>query len=510
LRHKKGQKARKERTVSQHGGEETLYNHTDRFALWKQAEMGVNRPKSFKDLNGLRSSTETVVRYDFDVCISATQYRVETVTDPRTGHSVRASMESVGPEGWQVTWKAMVNIVHLVVVFAMPAHRAAAFLGNNAGAFGQSTILRILQFVARAAAPVYEETCRQMAQSLRLQGDDSSTRVLAIEKQVRLAQGAFLSSKATEEDSKAKSADEIKAEQEQLKTQGVSDTIATVVQKMDSLLGFEFPTVTGIPKKRLQLTLVTGRIEAKNQFSQISVVRTHLGSFGNFLERLLSLRDKNNTELSVQSDLSSANHPPDSHDFQITFAGCLAHARRPFWRHREVDPLNCYFMLRGFALLSVVEDIIDCIGRTEEVSNYWRGRYGQKIWNILKSHCEKIREQHMPTSELHIAAKYIITHFTELTCYLSNSWLHPTNNQCERTLRSERIMLNNSKFRQSRGGRQTYDILRSIQLCCAGADVQFLDYLEWMLINHKEVAKAPEKWTPFAFRLKKEAEKAQK
>ena len=113
----------------------------------------------------------------------------------------------------------------------------------------------------------------------------------------------------------------------------------------------------------------------------------------------------------------------------------------------------------------------------------------------------------MPNSELHVAAKYVITHFKELTRYLTNSWLHPTNNQVERTLRSERTMLNNSKFRQSRAGRQSYDILRTIQLCCAGADVPFLDYLKWMLVNHKQVAHAPEQWTPFAYRLKNKVSK---
>ena len=515
-RHKEGRTARKERKSPRHGGEETLYHRTDRYSGWKDADMGVNRPKHFTNQKGLRSSFETVIRHDFDVNISSTRYRIETVTDPRTNQTVRASMDEVGPEGWQVTWNAMVNIVHLVVVFAMPAHRAAAFLGNDQNAFGESTILRILQFVARAGAPIYEMTCRQMAQSLRLQGDDSSTRVLAVEKKVKEAQGKSISQTAGEDsgangteaqDKTPKTKEEIEAERRAKKrengiTEGVPDSISKVIDKMDEFLGFEFSTTTGNPKKRLQLSMVTGRIEAENQFSQISLVRTHLGSFGNLLDQLLELRETKNKDLTVQSDLSSANNAPNTHGFQVVVAGCLAHARRPFWRHREVDPLNCYYLLRGFALLSTVEDIIDCNGRTEEVSQYWRGRFGLKIWNIIKARCEKMLGEHMPSSELHVAAKYVITHFTELTRYLTNSWLHPTNNQVERTLRSERTMLNNSKFRQSRAGRQSYDILRTLQLCCAGADVPFLDYLKWMLINHEHVAHSPEQWTPFAYRLK--------
>ena len=535
-RHKEGKKARRTRKNPLNGGEETLYNKTHRDTSQEERPQTVKRTDHFSNLSGLRSSTETAIRHDFDITIKTTKYHIETVTDPRTGQSVRASMDEIGPEGWQVTWNAMVNIVHLVVVFAMPAHRAAAFLGNTQNAFGESTILRILQFVARAAAPIYEVTYQQMARSVRLQGDDSSTRVLAVEKQVRDAEGKFinphlqLSNEGNDDSSENKDAKEIESSPKQC----TPPLMTEVIEKTDSVLGFEFATVTGKPKKRLQLSMVTGRIVAEDQFSQISLVRTHLGSFGNLLERLLCLRkiedEKRNNLIvekletpkekqafraklsktqgaivTVQSDLSPANHAPESHGFEIVYAGCLAHARRPFWRYRDIDPLNCYFLLRGFALLSVIEDIIDCTGRTEDVSAYWRGRFGQRIWNILKKRCENMLGEHMPSSELYLAAKYVITHFTALTRYLHNPWLNPTNNQVERTLRAERTMLNNSKFRQSRTGRQTYDILRTIQLCCAGADVSILDYLKWMLINHKKVALEPEKWTPYAYRSQMKA-----
>ena len=99
---------------------------------------------------------------------------------------------------------------------------------------------------------------------------------------------------------------------------------------------------------------------------------------------------------------------------------------------------------------SIIEDIIDCNDRTDEVTLHWRGRYGKKIWTLLKARAEKMMLEHMPTSEMHQSAKYIVTHFPELTHYLNDPWVHPTNNQVERILRSERTMLNNSKFRQSK------------------------------------------------------------
>ena len=407
-------------------------------------------------------------------------------TDPQSGLTVRASTSLVGPEGWQITWNAMVNIVHLIVVFSMPAHRAAAFLGNDKKAFGESTLLRVLQFVAVACAPVYQEIFKQLAQSRRIQGDDSSTRVLAVERKMRQAEGDLASREAIPV----------------LGEPGGTD-LERVIPELDAMLGFAFETKTGKPKKKLQVTMATGRVMADDQFSQISFVRTHLGSFGNLLAQAIKIRKHDHDALTVQSDLSTANLPgPTPPNMTVTFAGCTAHARCPFWRYRDVDPLNCYPMLRGFMLLSTIEDIIDCRDRTDEVTLHWRGRYGKKIWNLLKARAEKMMLEHMPTSELHQSAKYIVTHFAQLTHYLNDPWVHPTNNQVERILRSERTMLNNSKFRQSKKGRVAFDILRTMQLCCTGSKVPFLDYMKWILVNHRQAKAAPEQWTPYAYRLK--------
>ena len=491
-RHKEGKRKRKERSNPHHGGEESLYNKTLRAAAVQEEGLAVDRAAQFQNTKGLRSSTENHVRYDFDVVIKEIIYSVETVTDPRSGQSVRASTALVGPPGWQVTWNAMVNIVHLVVVFSMPAHRAAAFLGNDKKAFGESTLLRIIQYVAAACAPVYKEIFKQMAQSRRIQGDDSSTRVLAVERKVRQAEREQTPPEATPPPEETPPPQDARG-----------PDLDRVILELDSMLGFAFETKTGKPKKKLQVTMATGRVVANDQFSQISFVRTHLGSFGNLLGQALKIRKPEHKALTVQSDLSTANLPgPTPPNMTVTFAGCAAHARRPFWRYRDVDPLNCYPMLRGFMLLSTIEDIIDCNNRTDEVTMHWRGRYGKKIWNLLKARAEKMMHEHMPTSELHQSAKYIVTHFAELTYYLQDPWVHPTNNQVERILRSERTMLNNSKFRQSKKGRVAFDILRTMQLCCTGAQVPFLEYMKWILVNHGQAQEAPDQWTPYAFRLK--------
>lgn len=482
--HRHAKNKRKARKSARHSGEEDLYRRTSRTRASEVFPLRIERAKEFMNTTGLRSSVDRRVRYDFSIVIKEMILEVETLTDPRTGQVVSASTAKIGPEGWQITWNAMVNLVHLVVVFAMPAHRAAAYLGNDEGVFGESTILRVIQYTAAACSPVYIETVRQLSQSRRIQGDDSSTRVLGVEKKLR--QDPLLK----EDDSHQRTENE----------DSNKPDLEGEIKKIDSLLGYQFMSKTGKPKKKIQITMATGRIDQEDQFSQISVVRCHLGSFGNFVDKLLQMRKAENADLLIQSDLSTSNLATDTKHFSLDYAGCLAHSRRPFWRYRDVDPLNCYQILRGFMLLSMVEDIIDCRERTEETTNYWRGKYGRKIWNLLRARCEKMMQEHMPNSELHSAAQYLVKNFEKLTYYLTDSWVSPTNNLVERILRAERMMLNNSKFRQSKKGRVAYDIIRTIQLCCTGAGVEFLDYMNWYLPQHAEASRRPSEFTPYAYR----------
>ena len=60
---------------------------------------------------------------------------------------------------------------------------------------------------------------------------------------------------------------------------------------------------------------------------------------------------------------------------------------RPFWRYREEDEGFCYFMLRGFWILSYIEKLIDSHGRSEKKILRYRKRYALKVWSILRRRC---------------------------------------------------------------------------------------------------------------------------
>jgi hypothetical protein len=229
--------------------------------------------------------------------------------------------------------------------------------------------------------------------------------------------------------------------------------------------------------------------------------------------------------LIFQGDLSTTNLP--SHELmkriELIIAGCGAHARRPFWRHKDEDEAFCYFMLRGFLALSDIETRIDHLGRTRDSILKLRGRYAKWVWQALYNRCVAVTTGQIPGratyrkdctpdiwppgTELHKAAKYVINHFEELTRYLYNPYLQYTNNGIERALRIEKCMLSGSKFRKTRNGRAVLDVLRTINATCTAAKVDLTSYIRYVFAHLSELRDNPKNFTPYAVALHFERQK---
>jgi Transposase IS66 family len=444
----------------------------------------VERIVEFGREKGLHSTYDTTKRMDLKIVVTETTHQVETVTDPETGVAVRASMSDIGPEGFQLTWLAIATLVKLHVAFAIPINRLAMLIGQPE--FSSGKICRILHYVAQSLLPIYLCLIEMLSDVGILSGDDTKTKVLQLD-------------------------------------QPGEDTLADAI---DQMLGFAQAKKDGTgEKKGLNVSLLVGRSKKEDPRSTIRFFRTHLGSVGDLLSQALELRNPKAGPLIFQGDLSTSNLP--SHDlmkqFDVIIAGCGAHARRPFWRYKEDDEALCYFMLRGFLMLSQIETRIDSRGRTETTILKLRGRYSKWVWQALKNRCIAATTGEIfgratyrkncgpqiwpPSTELHTACRYVIKHFEELTRYLSNAHLHYTNNGIERALRIEKCMLSGSKFRKTRNGRAVLDVLRTINATCTAAKIDLTVYLRYVFKHLPDVLENPKKYTPYAVALRLEQEK---
>ncbi len=438
----------------------------------------VERMKEFGREKGLVSTYDYTKRVDLKIMVTEATHQVETVTDPTTGKSVRASLADVGPADFQLTWGAIANLVKLHVGFAIPINRLAMLIGQPE--FTSGKICRILHYIANSLLPVYLCLIESLSDAEIISGDDTKTKVLQLE-----------------------NPDE--------------DTLAKAI---DDMLGFAQLKKDGSgEKKGLNVSLLVGRSEKKDPRSTIRFFRTHLGTVGDLLSQALEMRSPQAGPLTFQGDLSTTNLPRIElmKRFELIIAGCGAHARRPFWRYKEDDGALCYFMLRGFVMLSQIEDRIDARGRSRESILKLRGRYAKWVWQALRHRaiaaasgevlglatyrkdCEP--QVWPPGTELHVACKYVVNHFEELTRYLGNPHLHYTNNGIERALRIEKCMLSGSKFRKTRGGRAVLDVLRTINATCTAAKVDLTVYIRYVFKHLPELREKPENFTPYAVAL---------
>ena len=174
-------------------------------------------------------------------------------------------------------------------------------------------------------------------------------------------------------------------------------------------------------------------------------------------------------------------------------------------------------------MLSQIESRIDSRGRTKATVLKLRGRYAKWVWEALKNRCiaattgeilgratyRKNCGPHIwpPSTELHTACRYVIKHFEELTRYLTNPYLHYTNNGIERALRIEKCMLSSSKFRKTRNGRAVLDVLRTINATCTAAKIDLTAYLRYVFKHLPDLRENPKNYTPYAVALHLEQEK---
>ena len=233
----------------------------------------VDKMKEFSKEKGLVGTKDKTKRMDLSVNVTEVTYEVETLTDPMTGKSVRASLIDIGPENFQLTWKAIANLIKMHVGFAIPINRIEAMIGQPE--FSSSKICRVLNYVATNLLPLYLSLFEQLSAAKILSGDDTSTKVLE---------------KNSENDE-----------------DGLN-------KQVEEYLGYVWPRADGKgDKKALNVSLLMGRSHEKDPRSTIRFFRTHLGSVGNLMTRLLEWREPKHGSLIFQGDLSNVNRLRSPH-----------------------------------------------------------------------------------------------------------------------------------------------------------------------------------------------------
>ena len=432
----------------------------------------------------------------------------EKIYDPVTGRTLGPDLGLVGPKGRKITWRALANVVVLVFGMALPASRIEKLFGKKG--FSRSGLSDHCAFIAGRLLPVYVAMAEEIAQCDIIMGDDCVSRVSEITRYRRDKKEWRKARKAADDDAAFLAS----SPEPTQPWQNLPESSLTA--QLQSELDFEFQHTkvdkAKTPKIQLHTSLLSAEIEIGNPKSRVVLYRSHLGSVGNLLSRLLlSRKRKKEDSLVFVGDLSPSNHVTDRgvlRRVKVQYAGCASHARRPFKRHLNADPVICIDGLDFFRGLFHVEELL--ADRREHHKDEVRRETSMSFWNDLKELSEETLTKWSPSTALGEAANYILGNFEALTLYCRDTRLPVSNDLSERLLRYEKLMDRSSFGRETVEGRARYDIIRSFWQSCvaAGVDPTYA-LLDVLLTDPSKVAASPDQYTPqsIAKRLKNDAER---
>jgi len=451
--------------------------------------------------NGCIMGDVTRSRNDLALVRTRVEMHGKTVFDPRTGERFDYDFSLVGPPGSCFTWRACLFVVIHVIGQAAPLARVERML--NGKPFTRQNMHRIIGYVAKIGLPVYLRLAQELAQADVLCGDDTHSRVVEVAKALRAGKEPW----AEEADpplagsAERRSADHDPGRSSAEETEPESGNVfrATVED-----LGYRFPKVKhpGRYKDQHVTSCLHGQVDGK---SRIVFYRSHLGSLGNLLERVLLMRSAKHSQVTVVADLSSANRVRDPAllaKVSIAYAGCSAHARRPFYRYAPHRLEDCLEILDYFKMNAIIEDMIKADTPKERLRLRSRDEHSEQyFWGLIKTKCEELSLIFSDQTPLGKAARYVLRNYDALTMYLNTSNLPADNNLSERLLRIERLTERNTYGSKTIEGRTRLDILRTLLTTCRYAELDEAIYLLKLMITPPNLIEAnPENYTPSAIK----------
>ena len=418
----------------------------------------------------------------------------EKIYDPDTGRTLAMDLSLVGPKGKQITWRALANIVVLVFGMAMPASRIEKLFGKKG--FSRSNISDHCGYIAARLLPIYIAMSEAIAKCPVIMGDDCVSRISNLTRYRRDLNTWKKAKKLTSDEAV------FLEENPEPKPpwEGLSPESLTVQLEAELDFCFVHNKAQGNKeqKTRLHTSLLSGETTCGDPQSRIVLYRSHLGSVGNLLSRVLLSRKSSDGPLVFVGDLSSSNHVTDPDVLKrvsISYAGCASHARRPFKRHFDHDPEECEVALDLIRSVFHLEEISK--GASDKLKLEIRSENSMWSWNELKAHCLELQEKWSPSTALGEGIEYVISNFEQLTLYCRDVRLPVSNDLSERLLRYEKLMDRSSFGRETIEGRARYDIIRSFWQTCvsAGIDPTFA-LIDILITPHEKVLEKPELYIP--------------
>ena len=327
----------------------------------------------------------------------------------------------------------------------LPMHRLEQHQQDGGVPLPAGTQWELVQEHARELAPLWEEWLRQAADGAVVFNDDTTARILSLEKQIR-AEEALAAKNGTK-----------------LRT-GV----------------FTTGILSQCGSHPLALFFSGGQHAGEN------------------LQAVLDRRSPDLPPPIQMCDALSRNRPRTT---TTRLANCTAHGRRNFVAVADVFPEECTRVLE--TIKQVYQH--DAETRRQSLSDPERLRFHQEhsgpLMGNLKQWMEQKLENHQvePNGSLGEAIRYMLKHWEPLTLFLREPGAPLDSNPVERILKVAIRHRNNSLFYKTQNGAYVGDLFMSLITTCRLARVNPFDYLSTLRRHLPQVRDGPAAWMPWNY-----------
>jgi transposase len=384
-----------------------------------------------------------LVRIKGQAPIDATVYELERLRCNLCGKVFTAEApEGVGEQKYDASAASMIALLRYGSGF--PWNRLEGLQDSLGIPLPAATQCEIVAETAAALEPAYDELIRQAAQGEVLHNDDTSMRVLSLNK------------------ARAHTADAA-SERTGVFTSGIVSTA---------------------PGREIAL-FFTGHQHA-----------------GENLGDVLKRRAAELTAPIQMCDALSRNLPKLPKELEIIVGHCLAHSRRRFVEVTPNFPEQCRFVLETFREVYVN----DALAREQNMTAEQRLAFHKthsgpvmetlKVW--LKAQFDERKVE--PNSGLGVAITYLLKHWDRLTLFLKQPGAPLDNNIAERALKKAIRHRKNSLFYRTRNGARMGDLFMSLIHSCELCGANPFDYLTELQRHIAELKSKAADWMPWNYR----------
>lgn len=201
-------------------------------------------------------------------------------------------------------------------------------------------------------------------------------------------------------------------------------------------------------------------------------------------------------------DALSRNVPKSAGSFATLLANCLTHGRRNFVEVTPNFPEECRFVLETLGEVYGYDDQARAQGLLPEQRLHFHQEHSGplmerlKVWLGVQFAERKVE----PNSGLGKAISYLLNHWEKLTLFLRVPGAPLDNNIAERALKKAILHRKNSLFYKTRNGAQMGDLFMSLIHTCELNGVNPFDYLNELQRHAEELKQTPSEWMPWNYR----------